>query len=173
MDSVFRLILRLLLIPTAVMIAATVQAGVILFGQWRLDTVVAATASNPSAGPEVFGAILLAGFSTVALLGIIWTLAAIGILFSEAFAVRSWLFHLANGVVAAFLAVQLFPLLLGEDAPLTEPFYILATGLAGGLVYWLIAGWGAGFWKPVRRPVAERATILPPRAPPPASLPPA
>jgi hypothetical protein len=32
---------------------------------------------------------------------------------------------------------------------------VTAAGLAGGFAYWLIAGWSAGFWKPVfRRPDA-------------------
>jgi choline-glycine betaine transporter len=26
---------------------------------------------------------------------------------------------------------------------------MIAAGLAGGLIYWAIAGWSAGFWKPV------------------------
>ena len=28
---------------------------------------------------------------------------------------------------------------------------MIAAGLLGGLAYWAIAGWSAGFWKPVFR----------------------
>ena len=36
---------------------------------------------------------------------------------------------------------------------------ITAAGLAGGFAYWLIAGWSAGFWKPVFR--RTDAVLLP------------
>lgn len=159
MDSFFRLILRVLLVPTAIIIAATAQAIIVLFGQWRLGVVVQSAIVDPS-GLETFAAILNAGLQTTVLLALLWTLGAVGILFSEAFAVRSWMFHVANGAVCAFLGTQLFPTLLDEPAPLDDPFYVVAAGLAGGLVYWLIAGWGAGFWKPVLSP--PRAPQFPP-----------
>lgn len=159
MDSVLRLILRLLLIPTGVLVAAGVQAMIILFGQWRIDA-VAAGIRDPQDAMAFTGAVFLAGFLTVAYLFLAWAIGAIGILFAEAFAVRSWLFHIANGAVSAFLAVQMFPLFMDEPAPLEDRFYILAAGLAGGLVYWLIAGWSAGFWKTVLAPPR------PPAAPP-------
>ena len=34
---------------------------------------------------------------------------------------------------------------------LNEPLPVIAAGLAGGLAYWAIAGFSAGFWKPVFR----------------------
>ncbi|MEW6255237.1 MAG: hypothetical protein AB1592_04715 [Pseudomonadota bacterium] len=157
MDSALRLILRLLLIPTGVIVAAFVQAMIVLFGQWQIDAVVARI-RDPQDAMAFSGAVLLAGFLTAAYLALVWTIGAIGILFSEAFAVRSWLFHLANGALSAFVAVQVFPALMDEPAPLEDRFYILAAGFAGGLVYWLIAGWSAGFWKSV---------LTPPRAPAP------
>jgi hypothetical protein len=43
---------------------------------------------------------------------------------------------------------------------LTEPKILIAAGLLGGLVYWIIAGWTAGFWKPVG---PERRTAMPSR----------
>ncbi|MEP9375746.1 hypothetical protein ABLE91_03450 [Aquabacter sp. CN5-332] len=159
MDSFFRLVLRLILIPAAILIAATVQAIIVLFGQWQLGAVVSSALDDPS-GLRTFSAILNAGLQTTILLGLIWTIGAVGILFSEAFAVRSWMFHVASGTVSAFLGTQLYPVMMDEPAPLADPFYVLATGLAGGLVYWLVAGWGAGFWKAVLSP--PRAPALPP-----------
>ncbi len=35
--------------------------------------------------------------------------------------------------------------------PLHDPLPIMAAGLAGGLAYWAVAGWSAGFWQPVFR----------------------
>ena len=32
-----------------------------------------------------------------------------------------------------------------------EPLPVIAAGLAGGFAYWAVAGWSAGFWKPVFR----------------------
>ncbi|TCT04332.1 hypothetical protein [Aquabacter spiritensis] len=170
MDSFLRLILRLFLIPVAILVGGTLQLAVVLIGQWRIGEVAAALDNGMLDGADVFGAILAASLFATLLVALIWCLAAIGILFSEAFAVRSWVFHIGNGVVSAFLAVQLFPALTDEPAPLADPFYVLATGLAGGLAYWLVAGWGAGFWKPVRdRP---RDMAPPPPAATPGALPP-
>ena len=38
-----------------------------------------------------------------------------------------------------------------SNVPLNEPQYVIAAGLAGGFAYWAVAGWTAGFWKPVYR----------------------
>ena len=32
---------------------------------------------------------------------------------------------------------------------MNEPTYVFGAGLAGGFAYWAVAGWSAGFWKPV------------------------
>ena len=44
-----------------------------------------------------------------------------------------------------------------------DPIMAAAAGLAAGFAYWAVAGWSAGFWKPVFRPGRGRG-----RAPPPA-----
>jgi hypothetical protein len=39
---------------------------------------------------------------------------------------------------------------------------VVAAGVAAGFAYWAVAGWSAGFWKPVfRRPVAAGAETTP------------
>ena len=82
-----------------------------------------------------------------------WLPAAIGILISETFAIRSFIFHAGNGAVSAFIGWSLFGYVDATRIPLNEPLPVLAAGLAGGLAYWLIAGSSAGFWKPLfRRP---------------------
>lgn len=164
MDGVFRFILRLLLIPTAVLVAVTAQAFIILFGEWQLGAVLAGIA-GPQEGVDVIAAVLAASYLTIVLLGLAWAIGTIGILFSEAFAARSWIFHVSNGAGSLVLATRLFPLVAGEPAPMEDLLYILGAGFAGGLLYWLIAGWSAGFWKPVFSPrPAAPAPVAP--APP-------
>ena len=34
---------------------------------------------------------------------------------------------------------------------MNETTFIFGAGLAGGFAYWAVAGWSAGFWKPVFR----------------------
>jgi hypothetical protein len=39
-----------------------------------------------------------------------------------------------------------------------DPKIVVAAGIAAGFAYWAVAGWSAGFWKPVfRRPVVPVA----------------
>jgi hypothetical protein len=80
-----------------------------------------------------------------------WLPAAIGVLISETFAIRSWMFHAGNGAVSAWIGWSLFGYIDDTRIPLNEPLPVIAAGLAGGLAYWAIAGWSAGFWKPVFR----------------------
>lgn len=159
MDNIFRLLLRLLLIPVGVLAAILTGTAVILFGQWRVGA-IADQVLEPEAFIAVIQALFTGTFLITFLVCVIWLVGLVGVLVSETFAVRSWLFHAANGAVSAFIGARLFPSLSGETAPLAEPLYLLAAGLAGGLVYWLVAGWSAGFWKPMRAP------MLVPRTPP-------
>lgn len=151
LDSVFRLLLRILVIPIGLLAAILAGVAVILFGQWRIGAL-----ANQSLGlaPETWVAIMEALFTgtflVTFLVSVMWLVALVGVLFAEVFAARSWLFHVANGAVSAFVGARLFPRISGEATAPADPFYILAAGLAGGLVYWLVAGWSAGFWKPVR-----------------------
>ncbi|MFG1463795.1 hypothetical protein V5F77_12940 [Xanthobacter sp. DSM 24535] len=168
MDSFFRLLLRLILVPAGYVAAICAGTAVILFGQWRIGTLFAGATESPDTFVVLVDALFTASFLVVFLVSTMWLVGAIGVLFSELFAVRSWIFHVANGAVSAFLGAQVFPGLSGEQAPVADPFYILAAGLAGGLAYWLIAGWSAGFWKPML--LSSRRTPLPP--PPPTAAPP-
>ncbi len=164
MDSVFRLFLRLLLIPVGLLAAILTGTAVILFGQWRIGA-IADQALAPEAFIAVVQALMTGTVLVTSLVCVIWLVGLVGVLFSESFAVRSWIFHAGNGAASAFIGSQLFPRVSGENSPLADPFYLLAAGLAGGLVYWLIAGWSAGFWKPVRAPDPLHRTPLPPSPP--------
>jgi hypothetical protein len=46
------------------------------------------------------------------------------------------------------------------SVPLNQTPLVFGAGLAGGSAYWMVAGWSAGFWKPI-----FAAPGLPPRDP--------
>lgn len=171
MDSFARLLLRCILVPIGYLAAVTTGAVVIAISQWRMaGSLDVPPGDEPMVGVTV--AIVSAVLVFFILLSAMWLVAAVGILFSEAFAVRSWLFHTANGAISAFIGARLFDAADHNTPVLLDPLSIIAAGLAGGLVYWLVAGSTAGFFKPVLPSAAERATRLPPPGRP-AALPPA
>ena len=148
MDSVLRLLLRLILVPFGYLAAVIAGACVILFGSWRFTDVL--VNGNPdSFAYGIFGFVLAGPVLLVMLLGTMWLPGAVGILISEAFAIRSWIFHALNGAISGWAGWQLFSTFDQSGVPLNETQYIFAAGLAGGFAYWAVAGWSAGFWKPV------------------------
>jgi hypothetical protein len=162
MENVVRLLLRLILVPLGYFVAVLAGSLVIVFGSWKLGQ----SAADPNAQvTAVFGFVFAAPVLVVMLLSVMWLPGAIGILISEAFAIRSWLYHAGNGAVSAWIGWSLFGYVDDTRIPLNEPLAVLAAGLAGGLAYWAVAGWSAGFWKPVFRD--SDAVALPPASPPP------
>ena len=150
MDSLGRLLLRFVLVPLGYFVAVVVATLVIVFGSWRLGEAAAHPDTQVFA---VFGFVFAAPVLLVMLLSLMWLPAAIGILISETFAIRSFLFHAGSGAVSALIGWSLFGYIDETRIPLNEPLAVIAAGLAGGLAYWAIAGFSAGFWKPVfRRP---------------------
>ncbi|HET7022685.1 MAG TPA: hypothetical protein VFI58_18400 [Xanthobacteraceae bacterium] len=146
MDSLGRLLLRLLLVPLGYVVAVVVATLVIVFGSWRLGE----AAGHPDTQAfAMFGLVFAAPVLLVMLLSLMWLPAAIGIFVPEAFAIRSFVFHAANGAVSALIGWNLFGYIDESGVPLNEPLPVIAAGLAGGLAYWAIAGFSAGFWKPV------------------------
>jgi hypothetical protein len=160
MDGLGRLLLRFILVPLGYLVAVMVGALVILFGSWRLGQAV--VAADPNAHTmAIFGFAFAAPVLVVTLLSVMWLPAAIGILISETFALRSWMFHAANGAVTAWIGWSLFGYVDDSRVPLNGPVAVIAAGLAGGFAYWLVAGWSAGFWKPVFR--AAGPVLTPPQ----------
>jgi len=146
MDGLGRLLLRVLLVPLGYFVAVVIGTLVIVFGSWKLGV----AAADPDAQPfALFGFVFAAPVLLVMLLSMMWLPAAIGVLISETFAIRSWIFHVGNGAVSAWIGWSLFGYIDDSHIPLNEPLPVVAAGLAGGLAYWVIAGWSAGFWKPV------------------------
>ena len=88
--------------------------------------------------------------------------ATVGALIAEAFAIRSWIYHVACGGLSA--AVSLVSVGgFDKDYSLSdEPLIAIGAGLAAGFTYWLVAGWSAGFWKPVFAPPQPEASAGPP-----------
>jgi hypothetical protein len=158
MENLARFLLRLLLVPLGAAAAVLVAIAVVLLGHW--NEIRALAAGNPDAEEAVLFAVMLAG-PVFALLVTSWLVvtaapAAVGGLIAEAFAIRSWIFHALNGGVAAWIGWSIMQDVQDQYRFLTEPKVMVAAGLAGGLAYWLVAGWTAGFWKPVFGPEPAR-----------------
>lgn len=169
MDALLRLLLRLLVVPLGLICGFIATVVVVMIGYWRIGDLLSGL--NEVDAIAIIDGLSAAAFALSAVAIAMWSIALIGVLFAEAFAVRSWLFHAANGAASAFVGARLFAPYPStpEPVPFDGNVYILAAGLAGGLAYWLVAGWSAGFWKPLR---AERAPPLGPAAASPVSAPP-
>src|SRR5882724_8074791 len=150
MDSLGRLLLRFVLVPLGYLVAVVVATLVIVFGSWKLGE---AAAHPDTQAFAIFGFVFAAPVLLIMLLSLMWLPAAIGILISETFAIRSFIFHAGNGAMSAFIGWNLFGYIDDTSVPLNEPLPVIAAGLAGGLAYWAVAGFSAGVWKPIfRRP---------------------
>jgi hypothetical protein len=145
---VVRFLLRFLLVPLAASVAVCVALVVIIVAHWqRFSALVAA---NPAPGDETIVLLLLApALVLMAAAMAMLAPAALGALIAEAFAIRSWVFHVLNGGLSAA-----FGWLVLEEYRKQFEFYdqaivVIGAGIAAGFAYWAIAGWNAGFWKPV------------------------
>jgi hypothetical protein len=150
MENLIRLLMRFLLVPLGYLTASIAATIVVLIGWWQLTDAI--TGASPEGhefavlGFVIAGPILL----TIMLVSLLLP-ASIGILISEAFAIRSWIFHVLNGVVSIWVGWQLFGGGVGTGIPLDQPLVVIAAGIAGGFAYWAVAGFSAGFYKPIFR----------------------
>lgn len=159
MDSLARFVLRLLVVPLGGAAAITAAVAVLLVAHWGELTTLA------QADPEAQGAWLIAFVLAGPMLAFLLSVTAasallpavIGALIAEAFAIRSWIFHAANGGLAAWIGWSLMQDVQSQYRFLTAPRIMVAAGLAGGFTYWVVAGWTAGFWKPVFGPTTADA----------------
>lgn len=170
MELLGRFILRLLLIPLGAAVAITVAVLVIAAAHW--NAFLALANASPQAQEDYLFALLVAGPLLAMVLALASALAfvpaAIGVLIAETFAIRSWIYHAANGGLAAWIGWTLMEDVREEYRLFTDPKILVAAGFAGGLAYWLVAGWSAGFWKPVwpRPEPAIKPPSLPSPSPP-------
>ncbi len=87
--------------------------------------------------------------------------ASIGILISEAFAIRSWIFHVLNGIASAWVGWQFYGSIDRHTSmPLRSAAGSDCGGHRGGFAYWAVAGFSAGFYKPIFK---ERSAAVSPR----------
>jgi hypothetical protein len=151
MDTVARLLMRVLLVPLGAVVAMLVAMTVVLVA--HRNGIAALANADPDAQDLWVLDVLRAGPLLALLLSFTFALtilaAAVGALIAEAFAIRSWIYHAANGGLAAWIGWSLMNDVDGRYRFLTEPKILVAAGLAGGLAYWLVAGSTAGFWKPM------------------------
>lgn len=147
-----RFLLRLILVPLGAAVAVAVAATFVLVVHW--NAFLAILNANPQAQPDYFFAFVV-GAPLLTMLLSIWGVyafapAAAGVLISEAFAIRSWVFHAGNGGLSALLGWALTKDIRDEYRFFADPTILIAAGLTAGFAYWMIAGWTAGFWKPIR-----------------------
>jgi hypothetical protein len=141
-------------VPLGGAAAITVALMVVLAAHW--NEIVALANADPDAQGDWLLAFIFAGPILAILLSMTLVVtalpAAVGVLIAESFAIRSWMFHALNGGLSAWIGWSIMQDAQDRYRFLTEPKVMVAAGLAGGLAYWLIAGWTAGFWKPVFGP---------------------
>jgi hypothetical protein len=94
-----------------------------VFGSWRLGE---AAAHPDTQAFAMFGFVFAAPVLLVMLLSLMRLPAAIGILMSEAFAIRSFVFHAGNGAVSALIGWNLFGYIDDSGIPLNEPLPVIA-----------------------------------------------
>jgi hypothetical protein len=146
-----RLLLRFILVPLGAGMALAAAGALIAVSQWNAFEAV--LASDPQAQEDYVFALVEAGPLLFSLMSswahYTFVPALAGVLLAEAFAIRSMLFHAANGAVCALIGWSLTGDLRDQHF-LSNPTVLVAAGIAAGFVYWLIAGSTAGFWKPLR-----------------------
>jgi len=146
-----RLLMRLLLVPLGASIAICVAVLVVIVAHW--NRFAALVAANSSAGDDLIIMLFFVG-PTIAFIVAVSAMAmmlpaALGVLISEGFAIRSWMFHAANGGLSAWIGLVTMVETRKQHDFYNEPLIVVGAGIAAGFAYWAVAGWSAGFWRPV------------------------
>ena len=161
---IVRFLLRFLLIPLGVVVGSL--AAMLLLAAVSGGKVLALLTADPNATADAVETIVFAGAAMVLALASTSTAimlpALIAIAIAEIVAIRSWLYYPAAGAASAWIGWWTMRGVHTDYAILNEPTLMAAAGIAGGLGYWLVAGWNAGFWKPV---FAGRAPLSVPQPP--------
>jgi hypothetical protein len=151
-----RFLMRLLLVPVGFGIAIVAAMMFVMVAEWNRTGQLN---HDDISGLTAFFVIvpMMALTSAVTLVpGVVTALIA------EAFAIRSWIYHAACGGAAAWVGLVTFGPLDAEYDFTNAPLVIVGAGIAAGFAYWLVAGWSAGFWKPVFNQAPPRP-IAPPQ----------
>jgi hypothetical protein len=156
-----RLLLRFLLVPLGGCVAIVVAMVVVLIAEWNRFAVLNGDDNSGLMAFFVIGPMLAVSMAYMLFPGILAALIA------EAFAIRSLFYHAICGGLSAGISLVTIGA-LDKDYDLSgQPLIAVGAGIAAGFAYWAVAGWSAGFWRPVF------AQSLPPPPPPPEILPPA
>jgi hypothetical protein len=170
-----RLFLRLLLVPLAASIAIFAAVVFVTVAHWtRFAALVAANRGGDGDfdGALVFAAAVVVFLAAISAAKMLWPM-VLGALIAEAFAIRSWVFHVCNGGVSAWVGLNTMSEMGGPYDLYNAPVIVIGAGIVAGFAYWLVAGWSAGFWKPVfaqpqpalpQPPIAPVAIAPPPVA---------
>jgi hypothetical protein len=146
-----RLLLRLLLVPLGAGFALCAAVLVTVMAHW--NRFAALVAANPDAGDDWIIALAFYGPAVAMIIAVSATAmllpAAVGVVIAEALAIRSWIFHAANGGIAAWIGETTMVEMREPYDFQNGPLIAIGAGIAAGFAYWLVAGWSAGFWKPV------------------------
>jgi hypothetical protein len=157
-----RFLLRLVLVPLAAGVSVCVAVLAVILANWnRFATLLA---EDPTAGDSLMMGLIVAGPAIVLIVSVS-TVAmmlpfAAAILIAETFAIRSWMYYALTGGIFAWIGwVTMVELRKPYDF-YGDPIIAVGAGIAAGFAYWVVAGWSAGFWKPVFVPV-EHAPAAP------------
>ena len=152
-----RLLMRILLVPLGGSIAICVSMLFVMLAHW--NRIAALTTDDPSG----LMAVVFVGPMLAVSMAFMLLPATVGALIAEAFAIRSWMYHAANGGLSAWISLSMIGALDRTYDLSDDPLIAVGAGIAAGFAYWAVAGWSAGFWKPVFAPPQPLASPpLPP-----------
>jgi hypothetical protein len=149
-----RFLMRLLLVPLGGCVAICVAMTVVLIAQWNRFA-----ALN---GDDISGLTAFFVIGPMLAISMVFMLlpAMLAALIAEAFAIRSLFYHAIGGGLSAWISLVTIGA-LDKDYDLSNaPLIAVGAGIAAGFAYWAVAGWSAGFWKPVFK--SARRDIPPP-----------
>ena len=159
-----RFLLRFILVPLGAGCAILAAVLFVVVANWnRFSAVVEANRGGEEfvVALFLFGSwvMFVAAISAAAML----TPAALGAAIAEVFAIRSWIFHVANGGISAWVGLNTMVEMRRPADFYSEPVIVVGAGIVAGFVYWAVAGWSAGFWKPVfaQQPAYEPSAEVP------------
>ena len=160
MDAVGRLILRFLLMLAGAVVAYMVAVSTLIAA--NRTAMVALASSAPQQESYFVFALPLLIFEIGMATALMISPAAIGALIAEGFGFRSWIYHALNGGLSMWVGWSVFRDLRSAYSFLDDPKLVVAAGIAAGFAYWIVAGWSAGFWKPVFRQPAQLLPVAKP-----------
>jgi hypothetical protein len=156
-----RLLMRLLLVPLGGCVAVCAAMLFVMVAHWNR---IAALTGDDASGLMAFfvvGPMLAVSMLFMLLPGLLAALIA------EAFAIRSLIYHAACGGLSAWVSLVTIGALDKDYDWSDAPLIAVGAGIVAGFAYWAVAGWSAGFWKPVfAQPQPPSSTVSLPDAPP-------